>query len=151
MGVMDFMNGVNRVLEFVSDPSGEKRKRDEHWERTFGHKIGKPWERVETYGEQRIREAREKNERELKAFEMRMAKEAEEARKEAERANTERLARIKELKQAFEASGQKFNSADPDEVETLLTLTEKKIIQQCRRPKCHGCKLGWICPKYWVE
>ena len=62
-----------------------------------------------------------------------------------------RPARIKELKQAFEASGSKYNSAEPDEVEKLLTLTEKKIIQQCRRPKCHGCKLGWICPKYWTE
>ena len=59
--------------------------------------------------------------------------------------------RIKELKQAFEASGRKYNSAEPSEVEELLTLTEKKIIQQCRRPKCHGCKLGWICPKFWSE
>ena len=59
--------------------------------------------------------------------------------------------RIQELKQAFEASGRKYNSAEPNEVEELLTLTEKKIIQQCRRPKCHGCKLGWICPKFWSE
>ena len=59
--------------------------------------------------------------------------------------------RITELKQAFEASGRKYNSAEPCEVETLLTLTEKKIIQQCRRPQCHGCKLGWICPKFWAE
>ena len=62
-----------------------------------------------------------------------------------------RSVRIPELKQAFEASGRKHNIAEPDEVETLLTLTEKKIIQQCRRPKCHGCKLGWICPKFWSE
>jgi len=62
-----------------------------------------------------------------------------------------RSVRISELKQAFEASGRKQNFAEPDEAETLLTLTEKKIIQQCRRPHCHGCKLGWICPKFWSE
>ena len=56
-----------------------------------------------------------------------------------------------ELKEAFEKSGRRHNSAEPEEVEALLTLTEKKIIQQCRRPKCNGCKLGWICPKYWSE
>ena len=60
--------------------------------------------------------------------------------------------RITELKQAFEASGRKQNYADPSEIDRLkLTLTEKKIMQQCKRPKCNGCKLGWICPKFWSE
>ncbi|MGI5923156.1 MAG: hypothetical protein ACOX9E_04355 [Lentisphaeria bacterium] len=63
----------------------------------------------------------------------------------------ERIMRIKNLKEAFEASGRKKNAANPDEVETLLTLTEKKIVQQCKRPHCRGCKLGWICPKFWSE
>lgn len=60
--------------------------------------------------------------------------------------------RVAELKQAFEASGRKQNYADPSEMDNLnLTLTEKKIMQQCKRPKCNGCKLGWICPKFWSE
>ena len=60
--------------------------------------------------------------------------------------------RVTELKQAFEASGRKQNYADPSEMDNLnLTLTEKKIMQQCKRPKCNGCKLGWICPKFWSE
>ena len=58
--------------------------------------------------------------------------------------------RIAELKKAFEESGRKQNFAEPAEVDTLISLTEKKIIQQCRRPQCHGCKLGWICPKFWA-
>ena len=74
--------------------------------------------------------------------------EAEEEHRQWERQVTPR---ITELKQAFEASGRKYNSAEPNEVDSLLTLTEKKIIQQCRRPQCHGCKLGWICPKFWSE
>ena len=73
------------------------------------------------------------------------------AREAAQEAAIARPKRIRELKEAFEKSGRRHNSAEPEEVETLLTLTEKKIIQQCRRPKCHGCKLGWICPKYWSE
>ena len=59
--------------------------------------------------------------------------------------------RIKELKDLFEVSGRKQNFADSSELDSLLNLTEKKIIQQCRRPQCHGCKMGWICPKYWSE
>lgn len=74
--------------------------------------------------------------------------EAEEEHRQWERQVTPR---ITELKQAFETSGRKYNSAEPNEVDSLLTLTEKKIIQQCRRPQCHGCKLGWICPKFWSE
>ncbi len=73
------------------------------------------------------------------------------AERRAREAAIARSNRIQELKDAFEKSGHSHNSAAPEEVETLLTLTEKKIIQQCRRPKCHGCKLGWICPKYWSE
>ncbi len=60
--------------------------------------------------------------------------------------------RIAELKDAFEKSGREQNFADPAEIDDLdLSLTEKKIMQQCRRPKCHGGKLGWICPKFWSE
>ena len=60
--------------------------------------------------------------------------------------------RVTELKQAFEESGRKQNYADPSEIDKLnLTLTEKKIMQQCKRPKCNGCKFGWICPKFWSE
>ena len=58
--------------------------------------------------------------------------------------------RIAELKKAFEESGRKQNFAEPAEVDTLISLTEKKIIRRCRRPQCHGCKLGWICPKFWA-
>ena len=71
----------------------------------------------------------------------------EDKRKEME----QRANRIAELKQAFEESGRKKSFADPSELDTLLNLTEKKIIQQCRRPQCHGCKMGWICPKFWSE
>ena len=84
-----------------------------------------------------------------------MEEEHQAAVKKMEESEEERQAlrsvRISELKQAFEASGRKQNFAEPGEAETLLTLTEKKIIQQCRRPHCHGCKLGWICPKFWSE
>ncbi len=73
------------------------------------------------------------------------------AREAAREAAIARPKRIRELKEAFEKSGRRHNSAEPEDVETLLTLTAKKIIQQCRRSKCHGCKLGWICPKYWAE
>ena len=47
------------------------READEYWERTHGHKIGKPWEKVETYEEQEKREAREKAESERKLKEAR--------------------------------------------------------------------------------
>ena len=63
----------------------------------------------------------------------------------------QRAKRIAELKQAFEESGRKQNFADPSELDDLLTLTEKKIVQQCRRTQCHGCRMGWICPKFWSE
>ncbi len=69
----------------------------------------------------------------------------------SEEKEKKRLQRIEELKQAYEASGRKKNIADVSEMEDLLSLTEKKTIQQCRRPQCHGCKLGWICPKAWSE
>lgn len=78
-------------------------------------------------------------------------READEEEQRARKAAIVRPKRIRELKEAFEKSGRRYNSVDTEEVETLLTLTAKKIIQQCRRPKCHGCKLGWICPKFWSE
>ena len=131
MGLGDFFKGCDDFL------FGEKRRADEHWERTHGHKIGKPWEKVETYGEQMVREQREKWERE-----------ANERARADEEVSRKTEARIQELKQAFEASGRKENAADTSEVETLCNLTEKKMIQQCRRPRCLGCKLGWICPKF---
>ena len=56
--------------------------------------------------------------------------------------------RLKELKNAYEASGRTENIANPDEIDVFCSLTEKRIIQQCRRQKCHGCKMGWICPKF---
>ena len=60
--------------------------------------------------------------------------------------------RRQELMQAFEHSGRKENFADPSEIDSLnLTLTEKRIMQHCKRAQCHGCKLGWICPKFWAE
>lgn len=59
--------------------------------------------------------------------------------------------RIVELKQAFEKSEGELNYAESLDVEILITLNEKKIIQQCNRPKCKGCKFGWICPKYWSD
>lgn len=138
MGLGDFFKGVDDFF------FGEKRRADEDWERTWGHKIGKPWEKVETYGEQRIREEREKSEHEMREF----IENNERLIQEGER---QHLARIQELKRAFEASGRKENYAETSEVETLLNLTEKKIIQQCHRPKCLGCKLGWICPKFHFE
>lgn len=57
--------------------------------------------------------------------------------------------RIAELKHAFESSSRKQNFADPSEIEALLTLPEKKIIQQCSRNRpCERCPLGYVCPKY---
>ncbi len=85
------------------------------------------------------------------SFAEQLEKRKQKAEEEHRQRERQVASRITELKQAFEASGRKYNSAEPCEVETLLTLTEKKIIQQCRRPKCHGCKLGWICPKFWAE
>lgn len=81
------------------------------------------------------------------------AKEREEERRAQEEAYFKKISdRVTELKQAFEESGRKQNYADPSEIDNLnLTLTEKKIMQQCKRPKCNGCKLGWICPKFWSE
>ena len=100
-------------------------------------------------------EAAKKMEEEHQAAVKKMEEEHQAAVKKMEESEEERQAlrsvRISELKQAFEASGRKQNFAEPGEAETLLTLTEKKIIQQCRRPHCHGCKLGWICPKFWSE
>lgn len=92
-----------------------------------------------------------KVEEERKEREKEREKEWKEREKEREKKRNEIQSRIDHLKEAFEASGRKENAANSDEVETLLTLTEKKIIQQCKRPHCHGCKLGWICPKFWSE
>ncbi len=149
MGILDIINGVNNALDFINDPSGDKRRRDEDWERTFGHKIGRPWEKVETYGEQRLREFEEKSKQKQQDFEEAAALEQTEMELDNAKEELARQARIQELQTAYESSGRKENFAEASEVETLLTLTEKKIIQQCRRPKCHGCKLGWICPKFW--
>lgn len=93
-------------------------------------------------------EWRERTQKEQDEWLKKYEQKAEEEHRQWERQVTPR---ITELKQAFEASGRKYNSAEPNEVDSLLTLTEKKIIQQCRRPQCHGCKLGWICPKFWSE
>lgn len=146
MGLVDFLKGCDDFF------MGEQRRRDEDWERTFGHKIGKPWEKVETYGEQKVREAREKAERERAEYEIEAKREAEIQRKAEEKAKQKRETRVRELKEAFEKAGRRENFADPSEIDALdLTLTEKKIMQQCRRPKCHGCKLGWVCPKFHFE
>jgi hypothetical protein len=147
MGILDILNKVNDALDSFPGMS-ERKKAEEHWERTFGHKIGKPWEKVETYGEQKIRELEEKRKKEFFEFQEECAKTHKQsmlAQAEAERV---RLSRIQELKQAFEETGFTENFAETSEVETLLTLTEKKIVQQCHRSQCHGCKLGWICPKF---
>ena len=68
----------------------------------------------------------------------------------AERMARKREKRIKELKEKFVASGEKQNFADTDEVGNLLQPAELDIIKHCQRQKCHGCSLGWICPKYDV-
>lgn len=130
------------VWDWLSKKMDEDMPRD-----SFAEQV-KKWEQEQDEWMERIRQEQEqKRDEELKKLEQE-TEEAEERQREQEQ---KVAARIKELKQAFEASGRKYNSAEPCEVETLLTLTEKKIIQQCRRPQCHGCKLGWICPKFWAE
>ena len=106
---------------FAEQVKKQQQEQDEWWERT-----------------------RQEQDDELKKWEQKVEEEYRQRERQV-------ASRITELKQAFEASGRKYHSAEPNEVEELLTLTEKKIIQQCRRPQCHGCKLGWICPKFWAE
>ena len=130
---MTFLDKINDFLVNSCPPLKEKRKADEDWERTWGHKIGKPWEKVETYGEQYIREMREQS-----------------ARRKAQ-VDSANCARRQKLRRLFEEAGRKQNFAEDGEVDTLLSLTEKKIIQQCRRKHCRGCKLGYVCPKYYPE
>lgn len=59
--------------------------------------------------------------------------------------------RVTELKQSFENSSRTHNVAVPSEFDTLLTLTGRKIIQQCRCSICDECKLGYICPKFFSK
>ena len=106
------------------------------------------WERARKEQDEWLKKRKQEAEEEQDEWLKKRKQEAEEEHRQWERQVTPR---ITELKQAFEASGRKYNSAEPNEVDSLLTLTEKKIIQQCRRPQCHGCKLGWICPKFWSE
>ena len=135
MGFGDFLNDVFTGIETVFPGLKEERRSND------------PRDVLEAA--ERHRQQCEQFQREFEVpFEAN--EEYQQAIKAAREAAIARPRRIRELKDAFEKSGQRHNSAEPEEVESLLTLTEKKIIQQCRRPKCHGCKLGWICPKYWT-
>lgn len=135
MGFGDFLNDVFTGLETVYPVLKEERRPSD------------PRDVLEAA--ERHRQQCEQFQREFEVP-IEANEEYQQAIKAAREAAIARPRRIRELKDAFEKSGQRHNSAEPEEVESLLTLTEKKIIQQCRRPKCHGCKLGWICPKYWT-
>ena len=130
------------IIDWISKKMEEDKPRD-FWAETL--KEHDEWMKKV---DQKLAERKKKADQKLAEWLEKGKQEAEEEHRQWEK---QVAPRIKELKQAFEASGRKCNSAEPNEVEQLLTLTEKKIIQQCRRPKCHGCKLGWICPKFWSE
>lgn len=147
----DLLNGVVTSVETVFPGLKEERRPNDGrdlLESVERHK--REFERVKREIEANGREV-ERDSRMIRSLAMAAFREDPEAERRAREATIARSNRIQELKDAFEKSGRSHNSAAPEEVETLLTLTEKKIIQQCRRPKCHGCKLGWICPKYWSE
>lgn len=151
MGFGDFLNDVFTGVETVFPGLKEERRPNDP--RDVLDAVERHRQQCEQF-EREFEASRREIEREGRLIQNRVEKafrEADEAERRAKEAAIARPIRIRELKEAFEKSGRRHNSAEPEEVEALLTLTEKKIIQQCRRPKCHGCKLGWICPKYWSE